>query len=228
MTAKSGGRPSLWLRHYRRGHAEGGVEVPCGDCTACCRGPRVIIDEASKDHYRCEPLPSASPGKKGVWALKQRDDGRCTYLGPSGRCEIYDRRPPPCRLYDCRLLLHCGILPPNGPLRDAVLSWTPPAYADAGDYEVALALRTEAARLLKEGACATADEAAETAVLRSASVLERVRADLAALQPSRRRQACAWVLRGDQALAAARRRAEPAAGDGPGQPRPAGRPKPEP
>jgi hypothetical protein len=94
-----------------------------------------------------------------------------------------------------------------------VLSWTPPAYADAGDYEVALALRTEAARLLKEGACASADEAAETAVLRSASVLERVRADLAALQPPQRRQAYAWVRRADEALDAARQAESPAAAE---------------
>jgi len=35
------------------------------------------------------------------FALRQRDDGACIYLGKHG-CTIYDRAPYICRIWDCR------------------------------------------------------------------------------------------------------------------------------
>jgi hypothetical protein len=80
------------------------TEVPCGDCTECCRtGQGLFLDPAQDDiaSYRTQTLDGRS-------LLATTDEGACVYLGPTG-CTIYERRPLLCRTFDCRK--HYLILP---------------------------------------------------------------------------------------------------------------------
>jgi len=106
-----------WLRHYQKGVRSESVDVPCGDCVACCRG-------GHKDFPGVEVGPDDEvPSERtrevdGVRYLAIRENGNCTYL-EDGRCSIYSTRPVACRIYDCRLYLFLGLTPEEAKGLDA-------------------------------------------------------------------------------------------------------------
>ncbi|MFC1627918.1 YkgJ family cysteine cluster protein [Gemmatimonadota bacterium] len=91
---------------------ETGVDVPCGECTACCRSSQFI-------HVRPEEVQALSripgellfpaPGQpEGTLLLGFDEHGRCPMLIEE-KCSIYKYRPLTCRNYDCRVFSAAGI-----------------------------------------------------------------------------------------------------------------------
>lgn len=96
--------------------AQVGVDVPCGDCNACCRASYFIhVTPADTDalaHIPKEllfPAPGRPPGHQ-VMGFDQH--GHCPML-VNGACSIYPHRPQTCRDFDCRLFAATG-LPAGG------------------------------------------------------------------------------------------------------------------
>jgi len=104
---------SSWLRRTRSAQVkENGVDVPCGECNACCRSSYFI-------HIRPEEtqtltripgkLLSSAPGlPEGNVLLGYDENGRCPML-IDDKCSIYEHRPLTCRNYDCRIFPAAGI-----------------------------------------------------------------------------------------------------------------------
>lgn len=82
--------------------------VECGTCTACCRaglGVRLVqADDLAAFPVRAPVMDKSDPTIQVGWALPQRADGACHYLGDAG-CTVYEKRPHMCRGFDCRDLL---------------------------------------------------------------------------------------------------------------------------
>ena len=107
------GRFSTWVEVTVRAHRERrGVDVPCGDCTACCRSSYFIhIGPDEMDTLRRIPkqLLFPAPGRSdGTVVLGYDEHGRCPML-VDGACSIYDDRPLTCRTYDCRVFAAAGV-----------------------------------------------------------------------------------------------------------------------
>jgi uncharacterized protein len=87
-------------------------DVPCGDCTACCRSSQFIHigPEESDTLARIPPaLLFAAPGLPPGHVLLGYDErGHCPML-VDGRCSIYDHRPRTCQTYDCRIFSATGL-----------------------------------------------------------------------------------------------------------------------
>ena len=76
-------------------------QVACGSCSACCKHQIVVLvdeDLPNLDAYQYEKIETHHGT---VHTLKIKPNGDCAHLGPSG-CEIYEKRPYICRIYDCR------------------------------------------------------------------------------------------------------------------------------
>jgi Fe-S-cluster containining protein len=104
---------SRWLHLTRSALIEGsGVEVPCGDCTACCTSSYFIhITPAERQTLTRikRKLLFPAPGlPKGHVVLGYDKHGHCPML-VANRCSIYQQRPRTCRMYDCRLFAAAGI-----------------------------------------------------------------------------------------------------------------------
>jgi Fe-S-cluster containining protein len=104
---------SAWLHRTRCVLAgEGGAEVPCGECNACCRSSLFIHihpEEARTLARIPGELLFPAPGKpKGTVLLGYDEHGRCPML-IDGRCSIYEDRPLTCRTYDCRVFSAAGV-----------------------------------------------------------------------------------------------------------------------
>ena len=91
---------------------EGGSDVPCGDCDACCRsGYFINLKPSDTDARRYIPAallfdaPGMPPGHQ---VLGHDEAGRCPMLDSAG-CKIYADRPHTCRTYDCRIFAATGI-----------------------------------------------------------------------------------------------------------------------
>ena len=104
---------SAWLSETRCAHAEGsGVDVPCGDCVACCTSSyfiHVSPDETAALAAIPAELLFPAPGRPdGTLLLGYDSEGRCPMLR-DGRCSIYEQRPRTCRIYDCRVFAAAGL-----------------------------------------------------------------------------------------------------------------------
>lgn len=104
---------SSWLRRMRRALVkENGVDVPCGECNACCKSSYFIHirpDETQTVARIPRKLLFAAPGlPKGNLLLGYDQYGRCPML-IDDKCSIYDYRPLTCRNYDCRIFPAAGI-----------------------------------------------------------------------------------------------------------------------
>lgn len=116
MTAEqplAAGDFSAWLVGMRRAlHGEGGSEVPCGGCTACCTSSQFIHigpDEAETlAHIPAELLFPAPRLPAGNVLLGYDENGHCPML-IDGACSIYEHRPRTCRTYDCRVFPATGV-----------------------------------------------------------------------------------------------------------------------
>jgi Fe-S-cluster containining protein len=104
---------STWLGEVRRALAgDGGSEVPCGDCTACCRSSQFIHigpgEAETLAHIPAELLFPAPRLPSGHVVLGYDGNGHCPML-VDDRCSIYEHRPRTCRTYDCRIFAATGI-----------------------------------------------------------------------------------------------------------------------
>jgi len=104
---------SSWLRDMRTTLLDdGGADVPCDGCTACCTssyfihvGPdetRTIARIPAELLFRAPDLPT------GNVLMGYDEEGRCPMLRGEA-CSIYEQRPLTCRNYDCRVYAAAGI-----------------------------------------------------------------------------------------------------------------------
>jgi hypothetical protein len=89
------------------------MDVPCGDCTACCTSAQFVHltpdDTAALEVIPRELLFPAPGLPEGHLLLGHDEDGRCPML-IDGACSIYSRRPRTCRTYDCRVFAVAGVV----------------------------------------------------------------------------------------------------------------------
>lgn len=89
------------------------ADVPCGDCTACCRSSQFVHiapDETDTLAHVPTELQFPAPGLSGHVLLGYDERGHCPMLVDGG-CSIYDHRPRTCRTYDCRIFPATGVAP---------------------------------------------------------------------------------------------------------------------
>jgi hypothetical protein len=80
--------------------------VPCNGCTVCCQNELLFLHPEEGDvvaDYLTQRAWNPLTQQAG-FALQQKPNGDCVYLGPSG-CSIWERAPLICRHFDCRALL---------------------------------------------------------------------------------------------------------------------------
>ena len=82
------------------------VDVPCGECKACCSSSMFVHIGADETDALAHippgllfPAPGAPPGSK---VMGYDEQGCCPMLGDQG-CTIYEHRPRTCRTFDCRV-----------------------------------------------------------------------------------------------------------------------------
>jgi hypothetical protein len=107
------GRFSTWLRNIRNALAEsGGMNVPCGECNACCRSSHFIHIKPEETSTLCripkELLFPAPLLPTGHMVLGYDEHGRCPMF-IRNKCSIYKYRPATCRSFDCRVIAASGI-----------------------------------------------------------------------------------------------------------------------
>lgn len=124
----SAGEFSDWLDATVHGLRNGtGVDVPCGECRACCTSSYFIHIEADETAARAAvgDEAMAAPGRPGDRVMGFDEAGACPKMKPSG-CSIYHDRPRTCRIYDCRLFaaagLDAGVDKPR--INERVTRWT--------------------------------------------------------------------------------------------------------
>ena len=108
------GEFAAWLQQARDSFRTPsvGMNVPCGECIACCRASLFIhIRPGEKQTLARIPkeLLFPVPGlPKGHVLMGYNERGECPML-KNGRCSIYDQRPYTCREFDCRVLAAAGV-----------------------------------------------------------------------------------------------------------------------
>ena len=77
-------------------------QVNCAGCIACCKNENLALYPEHGDNPEEYAVSIVkSPITDGtVFALQQKPNGDCIYLGASG-CTIYSRRPYACRRFNC-------------------------------------------------------------------------------------------------------------------------------
>lgn len=104
---------SNWLETTRSAlKHEQATDVPCGDCTACCRSS-YFINIRPDEYETLAHIPSdllfPAPGQpKGNVLMGFDENGHCPML-KEGTCSIYEHRPLTCRSYDCRIFPATGV-----------------------------------------------------------------------------------------------------------------------
>jgi Fe-S-cluster containining protein len=104
---------SNWLKATRSALTEqSGIDVPCGECNACCRSSYFIHFQPGEtetlSHIPSELL-FAAPGLPKGNVLMGYDDSGCCPMLADDTCSIYEHRPVTCRTYDCRVFPATGI-----------------------------------------------------------------------------------------------------------------------
>lgn len=129
-----------------RGDAE--ADVPCGDCTACCRSSQFIhltpADDAARRRIPRALLFPAPQRPRGHHVLGYDERGHCPMLVETG-CSIYAERPQTCRSYDCRIFAATGVQPDQPAVAERVREWR--FTLGEGDAARLAALRAAAAWL---------------------------------------------------------------------------------
>jgi Fe-S-cluster containining protein len=98
-----------WIVAMQAGMRTGeGIDVPCGDCIACCTSAQTIVIEP--DELADLPAHAVVARPDGERALAVDPTGTCVLM-VGGRCTAYDRRPRRCRTYDCRIFPATGLVP---------------------------------------------------------------------------------------------------------------------
>jgi len=166
------GEFSSWLRRTRIAHVDDtGVDVPCGECDACCRSSYFIHIGPAETQTLAripEELQFAAPGLlEGNVVLGYDEKGRCPMLCDDG-CSIYEQRPLTCRTYDCRVYAAAGIAADRASITQRARRWEF-SYPTEDDRHQHTAVQ-DAARFLQEHAeCfpggAVPDDPAQVAIL---------------------------------------------------------------
>ncbi|MBL7688506.1 MAG: YkgJ family cysteine cluster protein [Bdellovibrionaceae bacterium] len=104
---QNAGNFSRWLNDTLSNQKEDrGADVPCGDCTACCRSSQFIHirpDETRTLKRIPKKLLFPAPSlPKGNFLMGYNDKGECPMF-IENKCSIYSDRPRTCRVYDCRI-----------------------------------------------------------------------------------------------------------------------------
>jgi Fe-S-cluster containining protein len=166
---------SVWLSGMRRALLDdGGTEVPCGGCTACCTSSQFIhIGPEEVDTLAHVPAQLLFPAPRlpaGHVLLGYDENGHCPML-IDGACSIYEHRPRTCRTYDCRVFPATGVEPDEDQVRIArqARRWrfSFPAEADRNEYDALRAAATLVAEHedLRPGDAAVPPNATQRAVL---------------------------------------------------------------
>ncbi len=144
---------TTWLAGMREAlRGEHDSDVPCGECTACCRASQFVHVEADETDALAR-IPRAlqfpAPGRPpGTVLLGYDEHGACPMLTAAG-CSIYDDRPRACRMYDCRIFPATGVEvddPHQTDVARQARRWTF-TYPSAADHEAQAALRREVQRV---------------------------------------------------------------------------------
>ena len=115
---KNAGPFATWLKQLLDAVAKPatGMDVPCGDCTACCQSSLFI--HIADDEPAREAIPHVlqfpAPGKSKTWVMGYNEHGRCPMLkvtGENATCTVYNARPNTCRTFDCRVFTATEIYP---------------------------------------------------------------------------------------------------------------------
>jgi uncharacterized protein len=117
-----------WLEAARaalRG-AGRGLDVPCGECVACCTSS-LFVHVAPSEAETLAVIPARllvrAPGRpRGHKLLGFAEDGSCPMLKERS-CSIYEQRPRTCRDYDCRIFAAAGIDAGRSAIDDRVRGW---------------------------------------------------------------------------------------------------------
>jgi uncharacterized protein len=148
------GEFSAWLRRTRAALlGEGGADVPCGECSACCTTSHFVHvgpDEAQTLARIPRELLFPAPGlPAGTVLLGYDERGRCPML-TSGRCSVYEHQPLTCRTYDCRVFAAAAITADREPITRQARRWkfSHPAQDDRDEHAAVRA----AARFMREHA----------------------------------------------------------------------------
>ncbi|MGD8415771.1 MAG: YkgJ family cysteine cluster protein [Pseudomonadales bacterium] len=162
------------------------IDVPCGDCTACCSGGYFVhvgpADAGARRRVPAALLFPAPGAPAGHRVLARRADGHCPMLRDRV-CSIYEDRPMTCRTYDCRIFAATGLAEPEEEKR-AIMAraarWRFD-YADAAERARHDALRAVAWGLVSE-AEGLADVLPRNATQLAMLVVERAEPLLALLE----------------------------------------------
>jgi len=158
MSHIAAGSFGSWLSRARaclRGN--GGVEVPCGDCTGCCTSSyfihirpeesRTLAKVSARFLARAPGLP------RGHMLMGFSQDGVCPMLKES-KCAIYQQRPRSCRDYDCRIFAATGVDAggeEKAAINQRVRAWRF-TYESEADTRAHRAVRAAATFIQKQGA----------------------------------------------------------------------------
>jgi Fe-S-cluster containining protein len=143
---------SAWLVDIRAAiSGDGGADVPCGGCTACCMSSQFVhIAPDETDTLAHIPTGLLFPAPRlprGHVLMGYDQRGHCPML-VDNRCSIYEHRPRTCRTYDCRVFAAAGIEPDNDKVLIAqrVREWQF-SYSNASGRQQHQAVRAAAAYL---------------------------------------------------------------------------------
>lgn len=156
-TSLHAGRFSTWLRNIRNALAESrGMNVPCGECDACCRSSRFIHVKAEEartlSRIPKEILFPAPLLPKGHMVMGYDEHGRCPML-VTNKCSIYRDRPTTCRSFDCRILAASGIAGNDNNLFAQHARRWKFSYPTEGDRNLLSAVQGAATFLTKHPEC---------------------------------------------------------------------------
>ena len=126
-----------WLNQLKDAlRSDEDMDVPCGECTACCTSS-YFIHIAPHESEALSRIPKAlqfdAPGlKTGHVLLGYKADGSCAMF-ENGGCTIYDARRQTCRNFDCRILAVAGLLESadRPAINDRIVQWVF-AHPDSG------------------------------------------------------------------------------------------------
>lgn len=104
---QSAGDFSQWLSDTLSNQKnDRGADVPCADCTACCRSSQFIhirSDETRTLKRIPKKLLFPAPNlPEGNFLMGYNNKGECPMF-IENKCSIYSDRPRTCRVYDCRI-----------------------------------------------------------------------------------------------------------------------------
>ncbi len=107
------GKFSSWLRCIRNALMKNKeIDVPCGECTACCTSSYLIhikpVETETLARIPRELLFPAPGLPVGNVVLGYDENGRCPMF-VDNKCSIYNHRPQTCRTFDCRIFPATGL-----------------------------------------------------------------------------------------------------------------------